>query len=183
MKSKAEVVRTILAGKRVIDVGGVGFGADNEYEREMRAAWDAVSMRYTVDANEHADYKADLNQIPLPDLTVKGPWDCVTFFDVLEHLERPVDVLRWVPAPRILVTLPNCVSPITRRMEKRNKMDHLYSFTMYTAQRLLERAGWRVLGHRYIMGKWSLAARLLNFVGSICPAYVATGILLEARRE
>lgn len=31
MQSKAEVIKAELAGKRVLDIGGCGFGADNAY--------------------------------------------------------------------------------------------------------------------------------------------------------
>ena len=183
MKSKAEIIRSVLAGKRVLDIGGAGFGADNAYERELCAAWGKVAKRFVVDADARADLQVDLNRLPLPDLASYGPWDYVTLFDVLEHLEHPADVLRWAPAPRILVTLPNAVSPLARRMEERGNMSHIASYTLYTAGRLLERAGWTVLNRAFSMGKWSLQARLANAIGSLCPAHVATGIFLEARRH
>jgi hypothetical protein len=182
MKSKAEIIRNILSGKRVLDIGGAGFGADNAYERELRAAWGKVACRTVVDASDRADLSVDLNHLPLPELQGKDPWEYVTFFDVLEHLEHPVDVLRWAPAPRILVTLPNALSPLVRRMESRGAMGHLYSFTAYTASQMLERAGWRIINHSYIMGKWSLATKIVNVVGSLHPSCVASGLFFEAER-
>ncbi len=183
MKSKAEIIRSVLSGKRVLDIGGAGFGADNAYERDLRAAWQKAALRFVVDADARADLQVDLNRLPLPDLSARGPWDYVTFFDVLEHLEHPVDVLRWAPAPRILAMLPNAVSPLVRRMEQRGAMSHISSYTMYTAGRLLDQAGWTVLNRSFSMGKWSLAARLVNAVGTLCPAYAATGLLFEAERR
>ena len=183
MKSKAEIIRGRLAGLRVLDIGGAGFGADNPYERELRAAWRMAARRVTVDCSPQADVQADLNRPPLPDLSARGPWDVVTFFDVLEHLEHPVDVLRWAPANRALVSFPNACSPLARRMESQGRMNHLYSFTPYTAGRLLAQAGWTVCGVSFVMGKWSPLARLLNRVGSAWPTAVATGIVVDAERS
>jgi hypothetical protein len=182
MRSKAEIIRQQLAGLRVLDIGGAGFGGDNAYERELRGAWGGVAHRFVIDADQRADLSVDLNRLPLPDLTAHGPWDYVTFFDVLEHLEHPVDVLRWAPAPRILVTLPNAVSPVARRMEERGGMAHLSSFTMYTAVQLLRQAGWRVTARHYIMGKWNWKIRAVNRMCSVCPSHVATGLFLAGER-
>ncbi len=39
MRSKAEIIRTYLRDKRVLDIGGTGYGDSNPYERELSLAW------------------------------------------------------------------------------------------------------------------------------------------------
>lgn len=181
MRSKAEVIREELAGLSVLDIGGAGYGETNPYELQLRDAWSAVKDRTTLDQTEEATIQLDLNALPLAPL--EGQWDITTAFDVLEHLEHPVEVLRWIPTERLLVSLPNAVSPLTRRMEERGDMEHLYSFTRHTAAMLLCRGGWQVEASLYTMGKWSLLSRLINAVGSLCPSRVATGIMLKCSRS
>lgn len=180
MRSKAEIIRQHLAGLAVLDIGGVGYAADNPYERELAAAWGVCRRRVRVDCAPGADVRCDLNAAPFPDLADR--FDAATAFDVLEHLERPVAVLRWIPAPRLIVTLPNALSPIARRMEERGRFAHLYSFTPYTARTLLERGGWRVTRIEFQFGKWSLAARVVNALGSLFPSRAGTGIVLFCER-
>lgn len=179
MKSKAEVIRSTLAGLRVLDIGGCGFGADNAYERQLRDAWSCVASRTTVDCSSRADVQADLNRgLPkLPD----QKWDITTLFDVLEHLESPVYILRQVPTNRVLISLPNVLSPFCRRMERRDGL-HLYSFTNYTAVALMKAAGWRVERVYYTFGKWSFVSRCINAAGSLAPAFMGTGIMIHGAR-
>ncbi len=181
MKSKADIIRTHLTGLRVLDIGGTGYEEDNPYERELREAWQVCKKRVCADVSSHADISVDLNRLPLPPLS--ETYDMATAFDVLEHLEHPSDVLRWIPSPRLIVTLPNALSPLTRRMERKFGAKHLYSFTPYTATILAAESGWRVLKYEYQFGKWSLRASILNAAGSLWPSRVGTGIILYCDRN
>ena len=177
MKSKAEIIREHLKGLRVLDIGGSGYGEENPYESELRTAWRVCKQRITVDCSTSADINMDLNALPLPILN--DTYDAATAFDVLEHLDHPVDVLKWIPSFRLIVTLPNALSWIARRMEIRNKSKHLYSFTPYTASILLRAGGWRIAGVEYQFGKWSFLARTINEIGSLYPQAVATGLVFH----
>ncbi len=179
--SKAELIRNRLRGLRVLDIGGSDYGQANAYERELKAAWSVARARVTMDAAPTADVRVNLDALPLP-AAPEGPFDVATAFDVIEHLEHPADVLRWIPAPRLLVTLPNGLSPLARRMEERGGFGHLYSFTPYTASVLLRRGGWEIERTQFTLGKWSLAGKLMHAAGVLAPAWVATGIALECRR-
>lgn len=180
MKSKAEVIRENLAGQRVLDLGGSGWGADNGYERELKAAWALAKSRTVVDYSDRGDFQYDFNQLPLKPLV--GEWDITTAFDVLEHLEHPADVLRWIPTDRLIISLPNGQSALTRRMERQHPCEHLYNFTPYTSSILLKHGGWSVEKYYYVMGKWSLLAKGINLVGSIYPPAVATGFFVHCHR-
>ena len=180
MYSKAELIVKYLSKKRVLDIGGSGFGGNNAYEVELAKAWRCVANRVVLDKNQEADIVADLDK-DLP--SIRGSnFDITTAFDVLEHLESPLKLLRWVPTEELAITLPNAVSSINRWMESKNNY-HLYSFTAHTARSLLERAGYNVEQTYFIFGKWSILAKLINCVGSIAPAYVATGLFMYCRRR
>lgn len=181
MKSKAEIIREHLAGLTVLDIGGTGYKETNAYEKELSQAWALCKRRVCVDYSEDADVTLDLNILPIP--SIDGMYDIATAFDVLEHLEHPVDVLRWIPSEKLIVTLPNALSPIARRMEERNRSKHLYSFTPYTASILLGEGGWEVRRMEYQFGKWSFLARCINYIGSIAPSHIGTGLVFYCDRN
>lgn len=168
-------------GTKVLDIGGAGYGGDNSYEDELRKAWSTAKERHVVDFSERADIRVDLNKLPLPVLD-GNRWDVTTAFDVLEHLEHPVEVLKWVPTEKLLVSLPNSLSFFCRRMEQGGGFEHLYSFTWYTATVLLNRGGWSVDRYYYTFGKWSPVAKTINFVGSLIPSRMGTGIMFHCSR-
>lgn len=180
LRGKPEIIREDLAGLRVLDIGGAGYGADNPYERAMKAAWGGCT-RTTLDNHPAADIRLDLNSSPLPPLG--GEWDIVTLFDVLEHLERPVDVLRWLTATRLIVNVPNAASPLARRMERTIRSSHLYSFVPYTLDRLLRCAGWTPIRVEWVCDRWSFTARMVNLAATVFgPSRLAPGLTMHARR-
>ena len=180
MKSKAEVIKSELAGLHVLDIGGSGFGEDNPYERQLRDAWSVAASRTTVDRSDRADIQADLNK-GLPEFTERR-WDITTAFDVLEHLENPAAILRAVPTGKLIISLPNVLSPFCRRLEKKDLL-HLYSFTDYTAEKLLDISGWEIERMYYTFGKWSFISRCINAIGSLVPAFVGTGLMIHCKRK
>ncbi|MFA5687694.1 MAG: hypothetical protein WC959_00860 [Kiritimatiellales bacterium] len=179
MKSKADVIKKELSGLRVLDLGGSGFGADNAYERQLKDAWSLTASRTTVDYSTAADIRADLND-GLPDLSGKN-WDITTAFDVLEHLENPVKLLREIPTERLIVSLPNVLSPFCRHWEKTDRL-HLYTFTDYTAEKLIATGGWKVDRLYYTFGKWSFFTQCINIIGSVFPPYVGSGLMIHCSR-
>lgn len=177
MKSKADLIRLHLKDLSVIDIGGSGYQETNAYERELKNAWSVCKKRICADYSDTADIRVDLNSFPLPD--INESYDIATAFDVLEHLENPAAVLRWIPSNRLIVTLPKAMSCIARRMERQNQSKHLYSFLPYTASILLSEGGWGGTKIEYQFGKWSVAAKCINAIGSMMPSFVGTGIVLH----
>lgn len=182
MKSKADIIRETVAGKCVLDIGGSGYGEDNLYERELNAAWASARQRLVVDRAPRADIRIDLNALPLPAFPLSVKPDLCIAFDVLEHLENPIQVLRWIPSPFLIVNLPNALSPLARWIERRHAIDHLFSFTTYTARMLVTCGGWRVDKWHFSLGKWSPCLRLFHLVGRIHPKIASTGITLYCSR-
>jgi len=180
MKSKAEVITSELAGLHVLDIGGSGFGEDNAYERQLRDAWSVAASRTTVDRSDRADIQADLNK-GLPEFPERH-WDITTAFDILEHLENPSAILRAIPTDKLIISLPNVLSPFCRQLEKIDRL-HLYSFTDYTAETLLAAGGWKIERLYYTFGKWSFISRCINVAGFLAPAFVGTGIMIHCKRK
>ena len=133
-----------------------------------------------MDQSSHADIHADLNK-GLPNIS-ECHWDITTAFDVLEHLENPTAILRKIPTNRLIISLPNVLSPFCRRLEKMARL-HLYSFTDYTAEALLTAAGWKIECLYFTFGKWSIISRCINIVGSLAPSFIGTGIMIHCRRK
>jgi 2-polyprenyl-3-methyl-5-hydroxy-6-metoxy-1,4-benzoquinol methylase len=108
----------------------------------------------------------DLNR---PDWSkaVGEQFDLVTYGDVLEHLLEPQAVLRetqnvLAPGGRVLISLPNIAFWTVRaklllgrfEYEDMGLLDytHLRFFTVHTARKMIEQAGYRVLLFRPVMG-------------------------------
>jgi len=181
MKSKAEIVRASLTHLAVLDIGGCGYGGDNAYEKDLRAAWAQTKSRTIVDISEAAGLRLDLNSFPLPPL--ENRWDITTAFDVLEHLENPTAVLRWIPTDRLILCLPNALSPFARRMEEKGRFGHRASYTPYTARVLVEAAGcWTIDKVEFTFGRWSWLVGVLNALASLWPSHTGTGIILYCSR-
>jgi 2-polyprenyl-3-methyl-5-hydroxy-6-metoxy-1,4-benzoquinol methylase len=108
----------------------------------------------------------DLN---LPDWSsaVGERFDLVTYGDVLEHLLEPQAVLRetqnvLAPGGRVLISIPNIAFWTVRakllmgRFEYENMglldYTHLRFFTLHTARKMIEEAGYRIIFFHPVMG-------------------------------
>ncbi|MFH0908410.1 MAG: hypothetical protein V1929_06590 [bacterium] len=181
MRSTAEIIFKELAGLAVLDLGGVGYGESNPYEKEVREAWSRTKQRTIVDCPSRADCRINLNQPPLPELNGRQ-WDITVAFDVLEQLNHPLEVLRWIPTERLIVKVPNALSLLARQREIKRRFGHLFSFTPYTASVLLRQAGWHVERVYFSFGDGSFLCRMINLFGSRFPSYIGTGIVFHCTR-
>jgi SAM-dependent methyltransferase len=87
-----------------------------------------------------------------PDLA--GPWDAAVLLDTVEHLRRPLRVLRRLhdvirPGGAVLLTTGDAGSTVARLCGRRWRLmtppEHLFFFDRATMTRLLERAGFEVV--------------------------------------
>jgi hypothetical protein len=181
MLSKSDVIKNNLINLSVLDIGGCGYNAVNPYEIQLKQSWGVVKERIILDISKEANLIIDLNQIPLPQIYNK--YDITTAFDIIEHLNHPIDVLKWIPTNKLIISFPNALSFINRSMEKYGKYQHLYSFTSYTASQLLLKSNWIIEKYYFCFGKWSRLTRIINLFGSIYPSLIGTGIFFHCKRN
>lgn len=177
MRAKAEILREAIRGLRVLDVGVLGgaeYARSNKdylrYTSALEEAWKGAASRTIVDIRPAADIIVDFNAEPIP--TITGVYDIAVIMDVLEHIERPIDVMRWVPCNKALVSLPNAESPLLRYCESRFGWDHLYSFTRYSGRLMLESAGWKVDSIESQIGQWCIVGKILSRLFTAFPAVI-----------
>ncbi len=88
---------------------------------------------------------------------LRGPYDAVTLFDVIQHVPQPKEALaalRDVLAPggHLFLSTPDAGSPVARGMQSRwhylDPLQHIVLFNRTNLTRLLREAGFEVLGVR-----------------------------------
>ena len=55
-----------------------------------------------------SNYKTNFRKISYADILKYKPWDIITFFDSLEHIINPFDIISEINAKYILMSFPNC---------------------------------------------------------------------------
>jgi 2-polyprenyl-3-methyl-5-hydroxy-6-metoxy-1,4-benzoquinol methylase len=160
---KGRMVAYVPAGaRRVLDVGcGAGrFGAQLKAQRPEVEVWGVeVEAGPAEEARRHLDH-VHHGRYPEAIPELDGPFDCVVFNDVLEHLEDPWAALdathgALVEGGSIVLSIPNLRNWRTLidllrhgifRYEDRGVHDvsHLRFFTRSTALQAVEDSGWTV---------------------------------------
>jgi SAM-dependent methyltransferase len=112
----------------------------------------------------------------LPELPIDGGFDVVTFFHVLEHLDRPEEYLRRArelldPGGLLVIEVPNCAGIGFRLLGRRHFCfdypNHLLHFTPTSLERLLGRSGFRVEDRSYFSLEYSPYTTLQNLLNCI----------------
>jgi len=116
-------------------------------------------------------------------------FDCILFGDVIEHTREPLKILREAreflsPIGCIMVSLPNVANLRVRLELLRGRFEyadsgildksHLRFFTLKSARRLVEQAGYRILRETY--SGYSLPRWLID----LFPTLFAVNIILLA---
>jgi len=162
--SPAWALREATAGARVDAVSAAGgrgrwldVGCAGGYL--VKAALDRGYDAWGVELNPHAVAVARqavpgrVRQGRFSAAWPRGPLDVVSFFDVVEHLERPQAVLaqayrRLRPGGWLALTVPD-VDSLSRRLMRgawaHYKLEHLYYPSRRGLRALLQGAGFRVL--------------------------------------
>jgi SAM-dependent methyltransferase len=152
--------------RRMAGLGWAVTGLDSSPEA-VRAVRDGVGC------------EAVLGTLPHPDLE-PGSFDAVTLWQSLEHVHRPLDVLReahrlLVPGGSLVVAVPNFGGWAARRFGPHwfglDLPRHLTHFTPDTLPRMLAAAGFRVTavrGWAHPKWVWASAGRAGGFAGWLC---------------
>jgi 2-polyprenyl-3-methyl-5-hydroxy-6-metoxy-1,4-benzoquinol methylase len=189
-QTRANVIEELpLPLGRVLDVG-CGEGGASEPLRARAAAWisgieimaePAAKAAERYDEVEVGDALEALGRI------TGGPFDTILCYDVLEHLVDPAALVRRLrdvaaPGGHLHVSVPNARHySLARDLVLRGTFGyaewghrdstHLRWFTRSDLKRLLEGAGWRVVGtvpsalHRLRELELPVPARLVNGLG------------------
>lgn len=149
--------RSFKPGARLLDVGcATGFLLDEA----RRQGWDVHGVELSRWAVDFAKDKMGLGAVFHGTLKEAGfaanHFDVVVLQDVIEHLENPKDVLVEIrrilkPAGLVCVNTPNIESLVSRLLKARwwgIKQSHLFYFTPQTLKKMLEAAGFHLLGVR-----------------------------------
>lgn len=166
-RAHLDLVSKYQAGPaRLLDVG-CATGIFVQLARE--AGWDAIG----IDASEWMIARAR-GRCPMGTFKVAtvekigfppGSFEVVTFWDVLEHVRAPVEMLErvrgWlVPDGLVCLSVPNVESCVARVMGKRWVLllrEHLWYFSPETIGVALERAGFETMETRTKLVEFSLA--------------------------
>lgn len=153
----------MVLGPRLYPVFGmgrlldVGCGADRYLSRMRALGWRVEGVdRSPLAAEEARDaYGVDVavSEVPGPNIP-RGPFDLVTMWQALEHLEAPREALEAMrdclaPGGRLVVSVPNAASWSARRFGTEwigwDVPRHIVHFTPDTLARILESAGFDVV--------------------------------------
>lgn len=161
---------TALAGKHLLDVGcGHGFLMSDAAEREAKVFGvepDAGNARALRDGG-HSVFAGSLDYFAAANLDV---FDVITLAHVLEHVSRPVAVLRLLrdvlqEQGLLCVEVPNAQRPSRRkRPALLPHAAHLYYFSENALRATFQRAGFEVLEASY-----GRAGRDVRLVGQPGP--------------
>lgn len=151
------LVEHVPAGAKVLDAGA-NFGHFLSVARDRFEAVGVELSRAAVTwSREHfgvENHAASIYDLPEQ---LAGPYDAVTLFDVIEHVPQPreaIDALKRVlkPGGHLFLSTPDAGSAVARAMGSRwhylDPIQHIVLFNRRNLSRLLEEAGFEVLGAR-----------------------------------
>lgn len=98
---------------------------------------------YGYDINPYSEFKDRPERVEI-----------LTMWDVIEHINTPVDIIRDINPDWVFVSTPNVegVTDIESWRHYRPK-EHLYYFSLESLEGVLKKAGYKVIEHNYIEGQ------------------------------
>ncbi len=144
-------------GAKLLDAGA-NFGHFLSVARErFEAVGVELSQAAVAWSKEHFgvdNHAASVYDLPA---ALAGPYDAVTLFDVIEHVPQPREALTAMhrvlaPGGHLFLSTPNAGSLVARAMGSRwhylDPIQHIVLFNPANLSRMLEDAGFEVLGTR-----------------------------------
>jgi 2-polyprenyl-3-methyl-5-hydroxy-6-metoxy-1,4-benzoquinol methylase len=165
-----------LPNGRLLDLG---CGKGHFLSAARSAGWDAVGIDHSRAAAEAAKRLYDIDIIvgDIADTALRGPFDVVTMWHVLEHVPEPAAILERIrpilrPGGRLVVSVPNLESIQARAFGRHwfhlDRQHHVSHFTPTALQALLERCGYGVEHTGYLypeMEAVGFVQSVLNWAG------------------
>jgi len=176
----------------------VGCGRGDLLELFQELGWRAVGTQVSRTAARAArasrGVEVILGELPQLSLPAQG-FHAITFFHVLEHLDRPSDYLRkarelLAPGGLLVVEVPNWESPGLRLLGRRgfcfDYPNHLVFFTPSSLRRLLGECGFEVEAESHFSLEYSPYTTLQNLLnllpGEPNRLYRALGLNADSRK-
>jgi SAM-dependent methyltransferase len=172
------IIRRQAAPGAILDVG---CGRGDLLEVFRARGWRAVGTQISRTAAEAARRRRGVEVIlgELPDLDLPGSsFHAVTFFHVLEHLDRPRAYLEearrlLVDGGLLVIEIPNFSTLGFRILGTRNFcMDfprHLVFFTPRSLATLVESCGFTIEGRSFFLPEYSIFTTLQNLLNLLLP--------------
>ncbi|MDD5062790.1 MAG: hypothetical protein PHN44_10975 [Candidatus Marinimicrobia bacterium] len=180
-----------LKGRRVLDIGGIGYNEYGVRKKLFEEAWSGIS-RTTMDISPEADIMIDLNEPPFAKVKW-GKYDIALMFDVLEHLKYPAEVLEWIGAKELWINLPCATSLYMQKVEhelyalevakKIPNTPHIFGFNPLLTRPLMEQCGWRVIDWQYMFDYQSWRGKLFALLPAMFPYSFSQGFWMKCRRK
>lgn len=77
-------------------------------------------------------------------------WDCVTMWDVIEHVENPMELVSSINAKRMFILTPDASCPTARQnielWRHFRRDEHQHYFSPLSLTKMMERCGYRLIG-------------------------------------
>jgi 2-polyprenyl-3-methyl-5-hydroxy-6-metoxy-1,4-benzoquinol methylase len=189
------ILRRMPGPGSLLDVGcGRGDLLELFQERGWRAVGTQVSQTAARAARTLRGVEVILGELPQLSLPEQS-FHAITFFHVLEHLDRPSDYLRkahdlLAPGGLLVVEVPNWESPGLRLLGRRgfcfDYPNHLVFFTPSSLRRLLDECGFEVEAESHFSLEYSPYTTLQNLLNALPGEpnrlYRALGLSAEARK-
>lgn len=178
-------LRGTPAGGRLLDVG---CATGIFLEQAAAQGWDGLGLEVSPHAADAARSRGlRVDRGPFDESAARGPFECITLWDVIEHLDDPVAAMRRVRERLVMgglcaLSTGNvdswCARLSGRRWHLFNLPEHLFFFSRPALRELLESSGFRLRAVRrevnwipmhYAVERLSksLTGRTRRLVGSI----------------
>ena len=123
-------------------------GVENPFSRMM------ISEGYTVENTQGEDLDLNFSTVQ------QSHADVVTAFEIFEHLVAPFNVLRAIPADKLVASIPLRLWFATAYRNESDPWDrHYHEFEDWQFDWLLDKAGWEILDR----AKWTNPVNKMGF--------------------
>ncbi|PIN96077.1 hypothetical protein COU39_02655 [Candidatus Micrarchaeota archaeon CG10_big_fil_rev_8_21_14_0_10_60_32] len=204
MNWRLERTLAFVKGKRVLDVGCW----TGEYTAEIarKSKGEVIGVDVLPSAVAKARKRQPRLRFEVRDVLRKpfppNSFDCITFLEVIEHVDNPAGYLRAFhrmlkPGGILVISTPNAGSyfgPLRYfrsldgkirdiEREKQNTgthLDHVYSWDLFTLYRILYRNGFEHVGHSF--ANVSLGPINLDFLTPVVGRF-STSVIIAVRKK